>query len=316
MSMRKIIVKNETKQPMWIMIQTERCQVIETKTRKVGDTDFETFTKIVMKGEANVSLPADIAGIGASSELTPELKVRLREFYDNSKEKKYQWNGFVTPGNMRIDANQSNNFSIETANPTYYLSGRNATLGTFADNVPRSEDEIVINETGIHDKQQYKGIILASSDPIYFKALNGKFIGNPPMYGTFDQAPAGKVDEAGAKHKILVGNGDRITSGHEVRIQCIDEQTNNNCMYSTQYGSVYYKPHATWNQQIWKIAKTSNSKNSEGDLCSFGDEVKIINVHWPEAILTYDNDNWLRCHNDNSVADERKTWLLCSSPKG
>ena len=316
MSMRKITVKNATKQPMWVMIKTERCRVIDTKTRKVGDTDFETFLKMVMKGEVNLALPADLANIGAGSELTPEMKIRLHQHYEESKEVQYQWNGFVTEGALRIDAGRSNDFSIDSAGPVYYLSARNPTLGTFADNVSRSEDEIVIDDNGINDQQLNKNMIHAPSTCVYLKASNGKFIGIPPMYGMFDQAPAGKVDEAGAKHKILVGEGDRITSGQEVRIQCTDEHTGNDCMYSTLYGSVYYKPHATWNQQIWKIAKTGNAKNSEGEHCSFGDEVKIINAHWPEAILTYDDDNWLRCHNDIQVAGDRKTWILCSSLRG
>jgi hypothetical protein len=244
------------------------------------------------------------------------MKVRLREFYDSNQEMQYQWNGFVVEGAMRIDADRSNDFSIESTGATYYLTGRNAALGTFAENVPRSEDEIVIDEKGIYDKYQYKRVIDASSDFVYLRASNGKFIGIPPMYGTFDQAPAGKVDEAAAKHKMLMGGEGHLTSGHEVRIQYCDEQNSTDCMYSTMYGSVYYKPHATWAQQIWKIAKTNNLKNSDGDQCWFGDEVKIYNKHWPEAILSYDNDNWLRCHNDSAVANDRKTWVLCSSPKG
>lgn len=315
MTVRNIAVSNKTKHPMWVTIQTERYQVTSIKMRRVGDTDFETFVKIIMNGEAKVALPEDIAGIGVSGGLTNEVKSRLREYYEKYKEEQYQWNGFIVSGALRIDRQQSNFFAVEGAGKVYYLSARNAELGIFASNVPRSEDEIIIDEKGIYDKCQYKCLIHAPADNVFLKALNGKFIGIPPLYGTFDPAPAGKVDEAAAKHKILV-EGDYITSGKEARIRCLDEQTDRNCMYSTLNGAVYYKPYASWNQQIWKIAKTGNPNNSLDERCWFGDEVKIINMHWPEAILTYDDENWLRCHNDNTVADDKKKWILCSTPTG
>ena len=315
MTVRKVTVSNETKNPMWVMIRTERCQAIGTKMRKVGDSTFEAFLKIVMKGEANVSLPAGL-GIGASTEFTPELQTKFREFYEENKEMQYQWNGFIVEGALKIESGRSNDFSFDNAASVYYLTARNMILGTVADNVSRSEDSIIIDDKGIYDKYQYKVMINAQSDDVYLRCGDDKYIGIPPMYGTFDVVPAGKVDDAASKHKILVDSENTyITSGDHVRITCCDEKTNNDRMYSTQYGSVYYQPHATWNQQLWKIIKTTNPNNSEGDKCCYGDEVKIYNKHWPEAILTYDNDNWLRCHNDITVENDRKRWILCRSPK-
>ena len=307
---KKVSIHNQSDSTIWVMIQYDQKRAIETKSHVIKELEFEAYYKLMIEGK--VALPIEGIPIEASGKESVEFKTRLKTYYESNQEAKYEYSQFIHPGELKIAAGKSGDFSLTKETDLYYISIRAMGAEIVADAVPRSEPSIEVNNSGIVASEYAQAIEVKKGVPVYFQkeGKGGHFIGDP-IKGK-NQWDAGTYKDAAGKHHIDPWGGGEISSNSPVRI--ISSSANLadakfNVMYSSDVGNVYYDKHSDDGKQKWKISKTDHADNSPGDKLHFGDRVRITSLHWPKANLGI-NGEWLQCVNtDNTV------WVLRKDPR-
>lgn len=304
---KKVKIRNQSDSTIWVMIQFDQKHAIETKSKVIKELDFEAYYKMMMEGK--VALPIEGVPIDASGKESVEFKNKLRTYYEEHQEAKYEYSEFIQPGELKIAAGETNDFSLSKETELYYISIRAMGAEILANNVPRSESSIEVTNNGIADAKQTE---ITKGMPVYFQKdeKGGHFIGDP-IKGKNQWDAATYKDTAG-KHHIEPWSGSDLASGTAVRIVTSSANLADakfNVLYSSDVGNVYYDKHSDDGKQKWKISKTDHPDNSSGDKLRFGDRVRITSLHWPKANLGINGD-WLQC-----VTGENTVWILRKDPR-
>ena len=305
MSQPEVIVENNSPHTIWVIIAEDQKNVIETKTRIVRETDFETYFKLVVEGKVASPIKGEVSGKESG-----EFKLRLKQYYEENKEAKYEWSEFIAPGELEIPPGNQGRWARKADSPIYYVTIR--TMGRIfpATSIGRQDAILTLNPNGkLADPIQQKKEITANS-PVYLQRQGEEnFVGDPQTSAyNWD---AGTFGNAGGSH-IFEGDNGEITEGILVRIvsrskTLVDKSYK--YLYSSDIGNTYYdkkrkSPTRNGKKQLWKIAKTTHRDNSSGPKLHYGDRVKISNGNWPKANLGV-NGKWLQC-----VNDDQTIWIL------
>ncbi|MCP4269874.1 MAG: hypothetical protein GY777_30595 [Candidatus Brocadiaceae bacterium] len=303
----KVRVHNQMDTPIWVIIAENQKHVIETKTRTVGDVEFEAYYKIMVEGGAKI--PIEGIPVDASFKESSEFRTKLKEYYEENKEEKYEWSGFIVAGELEVAPGKPNNWSRKGDEKIYYISIRTTQAHILADAVPRSEETITVDASGHIVDDVPAGERIKNGMPVYFESKS-KFIGDPITHARWD---AGTFDNTGGLHQIVTWDDKPpLQTGVFVRIISNSKTLaagEYKHMYSAESGWVYYDKKRDNSKQQWKISKTDSEGNSLGEELCYGDEVKISNGWWPKANLGTKN-TWLQC-----VNNDRTTWILRKEPR-
>ncbi len=310
MSVSKVDVINQMDVPVWVVIAENQKHVISTKTHSVSDTEFEQYYRFMIGG--NVKSPIPEVPIDAAYKAESEYKSRLREYYEKHQETTYEWSGFIEAGELEIAPKSHNTFARKGNESIYYISIRTNKVRSIADAVPRSEPTITIDASGYISEPAPKPKpgpeVISNHSAVYFK--NGKrVIGDPQTHKNW---PCGTIGNAGGSpHTIVEWTGRVLKNNSLVRILTTDRTVAKggyHHMYSSDKGNVYYDTKSGNIPQQWKIMKTNDASNSEGDFLCYGDTVRIANGNWTNSNLGI-NGKWLQCTKDDGT-----TWVLSKKP--
>lgn len=307
MSVANVDVINQMDAPIWVVITENQNHVISTKTHTVSETEFEQYYKFMVSGNVKSPIQGPI-DIGYKAE--SEYKSRLRKYYEKNQETTYEWSGFIEAGELEIAPNSHNFFAREGNETHYYISIRTNKVTSIADAVPRREPTITVDQSGhiSEPAPQPKPEIISSGSKVYFK--NDQSVISDPQ--THSGWPCGTVGNTGGSHHAIVEwSGKKLKNNALVRIPTSDRtvaKDGYHNMYSSEIGNVYYDKESDNKKQQWKIMKTNDSSNSEGDFLCYGDKVKIANGNWTDAYLGI-NGKWLQC-----MKDDPTIWLLSKKP--
>ncbi len=310
MSVASVDVINQMDTPIWVVIAENQNHVISTKTHTISETEFEQYYRFMIGGNVKSPIPEVPIDIGYQAE--SEFKSRLREYYEKNQEATYEWSGFIEAGELEIAPNSHNVFARKGDEPLYYISIRTTKVTSIADAVPRSEPTITIDQSGHISEPapvpEPKPEVITNSSKVYFKHAK-TVIGDPQTHLRW---PCGTVgNTGGSPHAIVEWSGKKLKNNSLVRIPTSDRTVAKggyHNMYSSDIGNIYYDKKSSNKKQQWKIMKTNDPGNSEGDDLCYGDKVKIANGKWPKANLGI-NGKWLQCVNNDPTI-----WLLSKKP--
>ena len=306
-SPNNVSVHNQMDKPIWVLVSENEKHVIEKKTRTVSDVEFEEYYKVMIEGHAKnpiMGVPVDISFQGNS-----EFKTKLKKYYEENREAKYEWSGFIAAGELEIAPDNHNDFALKGDDEIYRISIRTTEARILADSVPRREETIIVDESGyISDEDPVEPARegIENGMPVFF--LKGpKLIGDPK---TAKDWPCGTFGNAkGRPHRMNTWGGEPLKNNVFVRITTDDNTVaidNYNNMYSTDAGNIYYDLKSDNPKQKWKISKvySGDQDSLPEDKLYYGDKVIISNGYWTQKNLGI-NGNWLQC-----VTDDPTTWII------
>jgi len=309
-----VTINNEMTNNIWVIITENEKHVIETKTKTVGETDFETYYHIMVEGKA--ALPIEGVPIEASGKESTEFKLHLKQYWENNKEAKYQWNEFIIPGELEIAPKSHNDLSRKADESSYFVSIRTIGGRILANSVRRQEGTITINPSGYIDDETHYGAEIGKDKPVFLQ-IDGKshYVGDPQTAN--NRWDAGTVGNTAGTHKLVIDKGNILANAY-LQIYSASKtlaDAKYKFMYSTDTGNVYYdmarsSGSRAGRKQLWKISKTAHKDNSPDEKLHFGDRVKISNANWPKANLGA-NGKWLQCINDDATI-----WILSDKRTG
>jgi hypothetical protein len=308
MSLQEVTVRNDTAANIWVIIAENGRHVIETTSHQIREYDFETYYKMMVEGKA--ALPIEGVPIDVSGKESHEFKARLKTYWEDHQEAKFEWSGFVEPGELEVPPGRQNRWALKGDELPYYISVRTMQGRILANAVARQDKTIVIDKTGHIDDPVPVRKKIANKANVYLQKLKSKkFAGDPQTSST--NWDAGTFVGAGGSHK-LVSVGNTLEAGAFVRIQSNSKTLASGdfkYMYSSDIGWIYYDKarkngSRAGKKQLWKISKTSHPGNSPGATLHYGDQVVISNGNWPKANLGI-KKNWLQCVNADPTV-----WVL------
>jgi len=303
---KKVEVINQMDAPIWVVIAENQIHVISTKTHTISETEFEQYYKFVVSG--NVKSPIEVP-IDISYKDESEYKFHLRAYYEKNQEATYEWSGFIEAGELEIAPNSHNIFTRKGDESRYYISIRTNKVTSIANAVPRSEPTITVDQSGhISEPSKPKPEIISNNSKVYFKN-DQSVIGDPQTHSGW---PCGTVgNTGGSPHAMVEWSGKELEDNVLVRIPTSDRtiaKDGYHNMYSSEIGNVYYDKKSDNIKQQWKISKTNDPGNSEGNFLCYDDKVRIANGYWTDAYLGI-NGKWLQC-----MKDDPTIWVLSKKP--
>lgn len=313
MSLHEVIVENQTETSIWVIIAENANHVVETRSRTVGDYEFEAYYKLMVEGKA--ALPIEGVPIEVGGSHSQEFKTRLKTYWEENKEFRFEWSGFIEAGELEIAANSRNRWALKGDELPYYISVRTMGGRILANAVARDDATITIDPTGhIADPVPVRVPIVAGAVVYLQRSGGGTFIGDPKTAN--NGWDAGTCGPTGGSHNLVPISG-ALEAGTHLRIVSSSATlaaADFKYAYSSDIGWIYYDKHRAdsanaGRKQLWKLSKTSNDDNSPGATLHYGDQVVISNARWPKANLGV-KDTWLQCvNNDPSV------WVLRAEPR-
>ena len=311
--MQEVTVKNETDANIWVIIAENSKHVIESKSKKVREYDFETYYKIMVEGKA--ALPIEGVPIEVSGKQSQEFKLRLKTYWEDHQEDTFEWSGFIQPGELEVPPGRQNKWALKGDELPYFISIRTMGGRVLANAVARQDNIITVDATGHIEDPVPEHIPIANKASVYLQRLDGPdFIGDPKT--SKYNWDAGTFLNAGGSHKFE-SEGGALKADTHVRIVSNSAtlvSADYKFMYSSDAGWVYYdklrKTGTTdGKKQMWKISKTSSKDNSSGSTLHYGDQVRIFNANWSQASLGVKGE-WLQC-----VNSETTVWVLRDEPR-
>lgn len=313
MSLNEVIVENQTDSNIWVIIAENASHVVETKSRTVGEYEFEAYYKLMVEGKA--ALPIEGVPISVEGKQSQEFKTRLRRYWEENKEARFEWSGFIEAGELEIAAGSRNRWALKGDELPYYISIRTMGGRILANAVARADATITVDPSGhIADPPPVLVPIAANAAVFLQRSGGATFVGDPKTAN--NGWDAGTCTTAGGSHALAPTSG-ALKAGTHVRIvsnSATLAAADYKYLYSSDIGWGYYDKHRSdssrdGRKQLWKLSKTSDASNSPGDILHVGDRVVVSNANWPKANLGV-KDGWLQC-----VNADQTVWILRAEPR-